>query len=629
VKQIPAVYRSVVLIGPLLVIGALMLAGPLGCGSSSSPTALPTLGSVEVGLVDSPSKAFQAISLNLVQVRLNPSTDSAVADTDPNWEAISAPPASGPGELSVNLLDLQNSAMIFNTGSIASQVYNQIELVVDATLPGVVIPSCASSTSPPLEGCVNYNVSFSGSTNIRFNAAPVGGVSVGPNVLTPIILDVNPGPVVAPAAPGGNYTLTPTITLVTPGVYLTAVAGVVQNGTVSNTVNAELTGTNAVVATAPVESDGSYTIQLPAAPSPGTTYDLFVSGSGLTYDVASDLTVVRGSKALTQDFAVASVGTLAVAGQVIDARSKGALVGATANLLVPEATSDDCTKSLTGCVVVATATTDNTGSYAFSAPTPPTGAPYYVQASTVGTNTVTQLVTVSSGLTVCPAGPNPANCSFLMPNVQLKGTIAIDPAPAAGTNTVVTIMAEQTGTNNLVGLTQVTVSSGSQSFSMEVPATGTPNNFVDLIASANDTYNGLGTQFPGHQIAVAADVDPATASPTLTVNCLGHGTIAGVATSPDLFTHVRLFQDNVILMDSTVGQTLYPTEYSFCTPPNTYTVQRFEEVGNVANPVGPPQQVIVQTPEPTVTSTPCPLCTNEEGACPGNCSATGANPLTP
>ena len=171
-KRLPAIYRSVVLIGPLLVIAAL-IAGPFGCGSSSSgPAALPTFGSLEVGFVDSPSQAFQSLSPNIIEVRLNPTTNPDVLDTDPNWVTVSAPPGVTLGEVAVNLLDVQNSAVIFNTGDIPAQVYNQIELVIDASTPGIVIPSCASSTSPPLEGCITFNTTISGTTNLRFKRGP-------------------------------------------------------------------------------------------------------------------------------------------------------------------------------------------------------------------------------------------------------------------------------------------------------------------------------------------------------------------------------------------------------------------------------------------------------------------------
>ena len=603
------------------------------------------MGSLEIGFVDSPSNGFQAISLNIVSVRLNPS-QTAVADTDPNWVTVTAPPGSGPGELSVNLLDFQNDAVLFNIGQITAQTYFQVEVVFDATLPGMIIPSCTTGAQ---EGCITANATFTGTTTNLVTTA-TGGVLVTAGGLTPLIIDINPGTPVAPAAPGGNYTLNPSISVVSNPAsnFLANVAGAVSgvSATSADSINAELTGTNSVVAKASLPANGVYSIQLPAAVS-GTSYDLFVSGS-TTFAVASNVTLTRGGPTTAQNFAVTAPGAVVtITGSVIDARTQGALVGATVNLLLPQTASDNCTSSMTGCVVVDTTTSNSAGTYTFSEPSPPSGTPYYVQALTTGTETQTLPVAFSNAIGICPGSPNPNNCSFSLNNALLTGTVVVDPPPPASTNVLVTVLAEDTGTGNLVGLTQQAVGvSGSATFSMEVPP-APPN--VDLIASAQDAYLGVGTQFSGHQLAVASNVAPNGTTPvaTLTVSCLGHGTIAGVANSSDAGTHVRLFQNAVQLMDSAVGSIVpvpgstataaYPNQYSFCAPPNTYEIQRFEETASTAVPVGTATTVVVPTPGPppvfsptpgpVVTPTPCPVCENPSGQCPGNCSATNVSPL--
>jgi hypothetical protein len=633
VKRIPVPYHFFVLIGPLLVIAALM-AGPFGCGGGGGSTATPVvpMGSLEVGFVDSPSNAFQAIALNIIAVRLNPSTNASVSDLDPNWQTVTVPPGSAPGELSVNLLDFQNDATVFNIGQIPSQVYNQVEVVVDGNLPGMVISSCGSGIQ---EGCVTANAAFSGSTNLRTTVP--GGINVAQGGLTPLIIDINPGTPGFPSAPGGKYTLNPTISVVS-NVFLGTIRGAVTGlQTLSNdTINAEVTGTNAVIASAPV-TGGNYTIALPAAVD-GTNYDLFVTGS-TTYSVAASIPLTRGGSAV-RNFNVTTNSGTTITGTVIDERTGNGLVGATVNLLLPEASSLNCITGSFGCVVVNTTTSDSAGNYTFSAiQPPPSGTPYYVQASTTGTDTVTQQLSYSSTPT-CFGSPNHSNCSFELTNFAIGGTVVVDPPPASGTNTLVTILAEQTGTGNLVGLTQATVGpSGSSAFGMEVP---TKVGNVDLIASAQDAYLGVGTQYSGHQLAVASNINPSTPPPvTLTVTCLGHGTIAGVANLSDSGTHVRLYQNNVQLMDTTVGSTVpipgstaappYPNQYSFCVPPsspgNNYTIQRFEVTGGVPSPIGTPQTVVVPVPTPFATSSACPVCANTSGMCPGNCTATTANPL--
>jgi hypothetical protein len=637
VKRLPVAYSFLVLIGPLLVIAALM-AGPLGCGGGGGGGALPTpvLGSLEVGFVDSPSNAFQAIALNVIGVRLNPSTDPNVLDTDPNWQTVSVPPSVASGELSFNLLDFQNDAVVFNIGRIPAQVYNQVELVVDGNIPGMVIPSCTSGLQ---EGCVTSNAILTTSVNPRTTAP--GGINVTAGGLTPLILDVNPGTPVFPTSPGGNYKLNPTITVVSNG-FLGTINGSVNgiSNVTNDQINAEISGTNSVVASAQIIPSGTgvsnFTIDLPAGVN-GTTYDLFVGGSS-NFDVASGVLLKRGA-VVTVPFSVTTTSAATITGAIIDHRTGGGVVGATVNLLLPASSANNCAISPVGCVVVSTTTSDNGASYSFTVQAPPAGTPYYVQASTTGTDTVTLPVNFSSAPT-CPGSPDASNCSISLTDFLLNGTVVVDPPPAAGTNILVTVMAEQHGTGNLVGLTQTTVNAtGSSAFSMEVP---TKAGNLDLIAAAQDAYLGVGTQFSGHQLAVASNINPAAPPPiTMTVTCLGHGTIAGVANSSDANTHVRLFQNGVQLMDSTVGSTqpvpgstatpAYPNQYSFCAPPsspgNVYTVQRFEETPGGTTPVGPPQTVTVPVPAPTATTGACPLCANPAGQCPGNCTATTASPL--
>ncbi|HEY2107905.1 MAG TPA: hypothetical protein VGH29_19065 [Candidatus Binataceae bacterium] len=533
-----------------------------------------------------------------------------------------------------------NNAVLFNIGQIPAQQYFQVEVIFDSALPGLVIPSCTRGAQ---EGCITANASFSGSTNVTTTAS--AAIQVTSGGLTPLIIDINPGTPVPPAAPGGNYTLNPAITVVSnpAGNFLANVTGTVSgvSALTGDTINAELSGTNSIVAQAAIPSNGSYTIQLPAAVN-GTSYDLFVSGT-TTFAVAPGLTLTRGGAATTQNFAVAAPGTpVTITGTVVDGRTKGALVGATVNLLLsPLNPLVDCATTLgVGCVVVDSTTSNSAGTFILSEPSPPPGTPYFVQAMMTGTQTQILPVTFNNTVGICTGGVNPNNCSPSLNNDQITGTIMVDPPPPAGTNFLVTVIAEQTGTVNLVGLTQAAVGAGgSAPFMMEVPPT--PN--VDLIASAQDSYLGVGTPFSGHQMAVLSNVPPNATNQTLTVSCLGHGTIAGVANNSDAGTHVRLFQNGVQLMDSQVGSTVpvpgatstpaFPNQYSFCAPPNMppniYTVQRFEQTGPSAtpSPVGTAQAVVVPVPAPTTTAGPCPLCTNPAGKCPGNCTATAASPL--
>jgi Domain of unknown function (DUF4382) len=651
VKRLSAFEKKLIRLLPLLAIASL-IGGTSGCGGGSSSAVAVATGSLEIGFVDSPSNAFQAISLNIISVRLNAtSSDLSLSDSDPNWVTVTAPSGTASGsvaELPLNLLDYQNDAKVFNTGSIPAQTYLQVEVVVDPNISGSVIPSCSSSTHPSQEGCAAYGASLTSGTNLRV----AGSVTVQENGLTALIIDLNPGTPLPPSTPGGNYTMNPTITLASPSSYLGTVSGSVSGLTSSTTatVTAEVTGTNTIVATAPVV-DGVYSIQLPAAVTGGSTYDLYATGSGLSFAAKSGVTVTRGGPPVTENFAVTSNATFAgISGTVIDKRLSTGVTSATVNLLLAPSAGFDCSTEA-GCVVVGTTTTDTSGDYSFASVAEEAGV-YWVQAQATGLNIVTQTLSFSGTSGICPNGPNPsATCSFSLGNVLMSGTVQLDPPPAAGTNSTVIVLAEQFGTGNLVGLTQATVLGGVTTavpFSLEVPNTinNVPATAFNFIASSQDSYAGVGTPFSEHSLAIAADVPLGASIPNLVMTCAGHGTISGLANSPrpDSNTLVLLFQlvgaDEVQLTSSTVGPVggAYATQYSFCVPPGTYQVQRFEVAQPTPTAVGPVQSVVVPTPPPAspavtpfptpaATPTACPLCVNPSGQCPGNCSATQVGPL--
>jgi len=645
------------------------MVGPFGCGSGGGgPLATPTFGSVEVGFVDSPNSGYQAISLNVVSVRLNPSTDPNVLDSDPNWVTITAPPGSGVltgGELSLNLLDFQSNAMVFNTAQVVAQNYLQVEVVLDPSFPGNVIPTCPVGSPAASEGCVNYPLKLTGSTNLRTTASGTG-ITVSGSKLATLIIDISPAGLTAPTIPGGNYTATPTIMVAAPD-FLGTVLGTVPVSGVPSTganVTAELTGTNMVVATAPISpTTGIYTIQLPALATIGTTYDLFAAGASgtTTIDSTAGVTVTR-SVSVTENFALTKNPVLgAVGGTILNGgppTPNQPVVAATVNLLLPSTAGINCqTKMGVGCVVVATTTSSSVGSYLFS--DVPIAGNYFVEAEATGLNTVIQPLTFSSAIGICAGSPVSTNCSFTLPNAVISGTVSVVPPPGFGSTTSVIVLAEQHNTLNLVGIQSVLVPASLPTavpFTMQVPTViGTdsgPNLTFDLIATAADTYLGAGSTFTGHSQAVAADIMGGGTAGTMTVECLGHGSVEGTVSSPLSGTHVRLFQNTdtlppiaVQLQDSTVGQTgsSSATQYSFCVPPGNgiYLVQKFEQAGPTSSPspAGPlqgPFSVVTPaaapspspTPGPTVTPTPCPVCLNNNtGQCPGNCIATSVNPL--
>ena len=613
---------ALVILAPLLLITSLLVF-PSGCGSSGGgeepPTPVPTMGTVEIGFTDSPSSGFQNILFNIVAVRLNPSTDSAVSDGDPNWVTIVAPPGLGAvGELQIDLNLLQNNSKLFNAAFVPAQTYHQVAVLIDQNIPGSIVPSC-SQIPPVSEGCVTYGMQFGAGTTLRTSAT----ISVTANGLTPVIIDFNPGSPVPPPVPGGDYTVTPKISVVTFGNFLGAVNGTVTGAVKPGAkINAELAGTNTIIATADM-LDGSpcpggtgncFSLSLPAAPGAGgTAYDLYLQGGFANFVAISGLVVTRGGSLTPTLDTVAVNGSPNITGKIVDQISGTPIQAATVELLIPSANAPAT------AVVVSSTATDNLGDYTFTAVP---AATYTLRVLASGFDPLTSTATApSSGSPTCTGSTT--GCSFSLTSTTISGTVSIDTPPPSGSNVQVLVMAEDTGTGNLENLTMVTIPSGltSAPFSIRVPATSV--TAFDLIASAKDLFGGAPSPFTGHSIDVLSNVSGGASGVSLgPLDCLGHGSISGTAVGSDSGTTVRLFQLDgstpVQLGETQVGAagSTIAGQFSFCAPPGTYRLQRFENGSPVATPTG----IVVPTPAPT--STPCPSVCGSSSTCPGLCSNT-------
>jgi hypothetical protein len=636
VKHSSGSYAAVALLAPLTLILALALF-PSGCGGGggSSATPNPTQGLIEVALTGSPSSGFQAILLNVVSVRINPSRDANVSELDPNWRNIGlSPGAGGAGELQVNLNLAQNQVQVFGVHSVAAQEYRQAELVLDPNLPGQIVPSCGKAPTAN-EGCLSYPFVLRGVGSLRAKSIDL---MVPHKALAPLVLSFDPGQITPPAGPGGTYVIEPSISAVNTGQFLGEilgkVAGVPSQGA---DVRAQLAGTNTVIAIAPVRR-GSYDLELPAQSS-GTAYDLAVSGNGVSYAAAAAISVAPGQH-LSQNFKVGSSKTGIISGRITDPRSGKGIAGATLNLLIsPGGKRIKCDQMPAECVIAATANSDETGHYPlpgtfFSVPQfdrVPIGT-YALQVTAAGYDDVltTAAVSTSQGQAKCASSASSTDCSFKLKSTTITGAVSIDVPPAAGADVQVLVVAEDTGTNKLENLTMTTIPSGATSaaFTLVVPDKVPA---FDLFASAQDFFNGRTSPFPGHTISVLSGIAGGATGVNLpTLSCVGHASLTGgIAVAADPGTTVRLsktdgnnnsvqlMESQVVLSGTDAGQ------FSFCAPPDTYTIQRYKS----GAPMSLPTSVTLAAPAPT--STQCPrICGFANGSCPGVCSDTPLiNPL--
>jgi hypothetical protein len=656
---------------------AMALAG-CGGGGGGAPTPPPgPQGFVEVGLVDSPSTGFQNILLNVESVMLNPIANAD--NTTPGWVTVPIPSGVGPtqaptilstnfsfggifggggvlatpgaNELQIDLNGVQNQVQLFNAALVPAQQYNEIQVTFDVTNPGNIIPNC--SAGPSLEGCITYPMQFSSSPPLFATAR----VPVANGGLTTLVIEFSPGSPQPPNATGGNYVISPQISVVTATTnqanpLMALLAGSV-NGTPSATeqVVAELSGTDTIVAKTGLVANNSYSMQLPAS-ADGTAYDLYATGPGASFDVIGNVGLARGI-GTSANFNVSAEPFVSISGTVRDGCTGSSIVGATVDLLTSSFGGINCVTSPNKCIAVASGTTDESGTYPmpgsafepapFSTVPATPGANYAMVVSAAGYDALISPVTVSSAGAICSASADGKSCNFDLSTAYIKGTVALGSPTPAGTTSEVEVTAESSGTNELVSALAVPLQIPAcanppcaAAFTLNVPTSGT----FDLIATAIDLFAGAPDQFTGHTIAVLSGVQPSPAcqkpaAPTVALaplDCSGHASLSGTTAAPfDTGTTVRLSKADpngkpVELFESTVGPASSATNagaFSFCAPADSYSVQRFEK----GSPVSSPIPAALAAPSPVAT--PCPsICSGAAGTCPGPCSNTAlSNPL--
>ncbi len=662
---------------PLLVsLGTLLgLIVPSGCGSGgggSPPAFAPTLANMAVAFIGSPPQSsppgipgFRSVFLNVSAVRLNPSANAPLGDS--RWVKIPVSSGAGngsgpnPGDLQIDLNSIQTGATLFNTSGIPVGTYREVQVVVDPTNPGAIVPAC-QALNVNQEGCASYPIVFSNPRQ-AVTISLSSPISASKGKLATLLLQLSLAIDAQPSGPAGAYSVTVTADVANPESFLGQVTGAVHaRGAPQRfhasplSVSAELTGTDTVVAKVPVAS-GNFTLELPAFPASGTTYDLFVSGGGFTYDANRAITIYPGSSS-TLDFNVTAGGIGTIGGTITDACSGLGIPGAMVELLAPPSNISppaDCTTEPQDCVPVAATSADEAGNY----PLPgtrgqpsdfsqvPTGKQNLaLQASAGGYGTLVGSAQASSSNSGTCAGSVAKNqCSFNLLTGYINGTVTLSQAPPPGQSVQVQVFAENSGTSQLVSALTMPLVFGpgqnSARFSLNVPvpspsAAATPA--FDLFAAAIDPYLGAADPYPGHTIAVAAEIQGQITQCQTTPNvaigpldCVGHGSISATVANPDSGTTVEVLEDGVQILGTAPGllssaSTPPNNQFTLCVPPGLYTLQRFEQPAGGGAP-SPGATVTVTVPTPSAVSTPCPSTCSSAGdgsSCPGQCFATHA-----
>jgi len=130
----------------------------------------------------------------------------------------SAGAGTGPSELQVDLNHIQTVPQLFNSQLVPATTYHAIELVLDGSNAGTVVPTCLEDPSSLLEGCIASQISLSDPSQFLTTSSNEG-ISVPLNGLATLVININPvtsGVQAFPGRPGfsgGLYQFSPSISI--------------------------------------------------------------------------------------------------------------------------------------------------------------------------------------------------------------------------------------------------------------------------------------------------------------------------------------------------------------------------------------------------------------------------------
>lgn len=717
-KNLSSKWTALALIVPLLAVLGLVLADGCGGGGSSSGTAAAARvpvsnGYVAVGFNTSNLSAsgYKNVFLNVVEIRMNPSTSPDVSEFSPHWVTITAPQATGiraptgfistgsgfgglfygatsnaligqgRPEMQIDMNALQNTSELFNVAQAPPRSYYQFEVFLDPLQAGNVIPTCSGALG---EGCVNYPAVMNSSLQTRYLKfslpASGSGFQVAKQQLSPLIFALNVAVGPPPLGSTGPVTITPAIdNLIQTGSNGVFPAGALA-GTITGTVEypkgkttfdashrpvtitAELSGTNQVIESVPLpascnkKSTCGFSLFLPAT-SVGTAYDIYASGKSNSFAVAGNLVLVASQSVVAPTLQIEQRTSSSFSGRIVDQCGAGVgIAAATLQLLVPDpaVSGADCGTSPTGCVSVATGSSDEAGYFPMPGngfnrspfahlPVEPNESNYGLSVNAAGFDSFLAEIVPAQTNYKCPSPATRVSnvCTISLSHGTLTGHVAVAiPANASPTlpQVNVLVVAEDHGSNNIENVQMVTIPPGSTAstqipFSINVPLSSSVGSF-DVFATAQDVFNGMPQITTGHTYGVAANIqnvtDSCTSSPTaisppqdpLTIECAGHGSLFGPQSVANVGTDTSLVlskQDptNGEYVDvQTIGVAPPPSStsatYAICAPPDAYELTAFD-----SGVAGSPVAAVVSTPvpAPSPTPSPCPqVCDSGQGS---------------
>jgi hypothetical protein len=205
----------------LILLAILCVAQLPGCGGGGSTST----GTLQVGLTDKPSDAYQQVVVTIREVRVVPAGMENAADTDPGLPVV----ATFTAPRTVDVMSLRFQQEILGTITLPAGSYNQVRLILEPNPNGQAAPVNYLT----LKAYPQTKIPLKTPSGQQSGLKVLGRFDVKPGILNAIMIDFDPNTAIVDRG-NGDFNLKPTgIRIIQPSTVLGSFGSL--TGTISST----------------------------------------------------------------------------------------------------------------------------------------------------------------------------------------------------------------------------------------------------------------------------------------------------------------------------------------------------------------------------------------------------------
>ncbi len=208
-------FRKFFVLAGVLLLAGLAVAQLPGCGGSGGGSSTPPTGTLQVGLTDSQSDAFQNVVVSIREIRVVPVGKENAADDDPGLPVI----ATFATPRKVDILTLRFQQEILGTVTIPAGSYNQVRLILAPNPNG---QGAEPANYLTLKTDPTTKLPLTTPSGQQSGLKVLGRFTVQQGVINAILIDFDPNTAIVDRG-NGDFNLKPTgIRIVQPATPLTS-----------------------------------------------------------------------------------------------------------------------------------------------------------------------------------------------------------------------------------------------------------------------------------------------------------------------------------------------------------------------------------------------------------------------